>query len=180
MRLVADAGPLIALAKVDRLELVVPLFEEIWLPEVVMHEVLAKPGVETQRLQAAIGRFLRVGSPPLRLSEALEAVARGLDEGEKAVIALAGALPPPATVLMDDAAGRAVARRANLGVVGLAGLLIKARERGLLDRVIPLLLEARDRGYWLDRQSGRNRPAFDGGVARFTPLLQPDRPAATR
>ncbi len=51
---------------------------------------------------------------------------------------------------MDDAAGRTLARRAGLGVLGFAGLLIKGREHGLVDRVVPLMLEARARGYWLD------------------------------
>ena len=31
-----------------------------------------------------------------------------------------------------------------------AGLLIRARERGLVDRVLPLLQDARHHGYWLD------------------------------
>jgi predicted nucleic acid-binding protein len=35
-------------------------------------------------------------------------------------------------------------------VLGFAGLLIKGREHGLVDRVVPLMLEARARGYWLD------------------------------
>jgi predicted nucleic acid-binding protein len=80
----------------------------------------------------------------------LEPFARGLDEGEKSVIAFAGTFPPPVGVLMDDAAGRTLARRAGLDVLGFAGLLIKGRERGLVDRVVPLLLDARNHGYWLD------------------------------
>lgn len=150
MKLVVDAGPIIALAKIDRLSVVKPLFDEVWLPEVVVHEVLAKPGLETHRIEAAMRRFMRVASQPSNLAPHLESFARGLDEGEKSVIALAGTLAPPVSVLMDDAAGRTLARRAGLGVLGFAGLLIKGREHGLVDRVVPLMLEARARGYWLD------------------------------
>ena len=74
---------------------------------------------------------------------------RRLDEGERTVIALAGRLPPPVTVVMDDAAGRAVARRVGLPVLGFAGLLMVAKERGLIQTVVPSLA-ARAQGYWLD------------------------------
>ena len=62
MKLVVDAGPIIALAKIDRLSVVELLFDEVWLPEVVVHEVLAKPGLETRRIEAAMRRFMRVAS----------------------------------------------------------------------------------------------------------------------
>jgi len=35
-------------------------------------------------------------------------------------------------------------------VLGFAGLLIKGREHGLVQRVVPLMLKACTRGYWLD------------------------------
>ena len=150
MKVVADAGPLIALAKIDRLGLLADLFDEVWLPEIVGHEILAKAGPETARIEAALGRFLRVVPPPYDLAAHLAPIARGLDAGERAVIAVAGTRPLPITVLMDDAAGRSVARRAGLAVLGLAGLLIMARQRGAIDAVVPLMLAARERGYWLD------------------------------
>jgi hypothetical protein len=150
MRLVADAGPVIALAKIDRLGLVEALFQEVWVPETVVHEVLAKPGAEAKQIEAALRRSIRMARAPAVLPAHLEVTGRALDEGEKSVIALAGTLPPPVSVLMDDAAGRAVARQAGLGVLGFAGLLIRAREQGLVEHVVPLLLQARERGYWLD------------------------------
>jgi hypothetical protein len=54
MKLVVDAGPIIALAKIDRLSVVEPLFDEVWLPEVVVHEVLAKPGLDAWKQEQAI------------------------------------------------------------------------------------------------------------------------------
>lgn len=75
---------------------------------------------------------------------------RGLDAGERDVIAAAAAFSPTGIVLMDDAAGRVVARKAGLSVLGLAGLLVRAREHRLVDRVVPLLYAAREQGYWID------------------------------
>jgi predicted nucleic acid-binding protein len=150
MKGVVDAGPVIALAKIDRIELLASLFQEAWVPETVVHEVLAKPGRETRRIETALGRFLRVAVPPFASAPQLEPFLRRLDEGERTVIALAGRLPPPVTVVMDDAAGRAVARRVGLPVLGFAGLLMVAKERGLIETVVPSLAAARAQGYWLD------------------------------
>ena len=44
----------------------------------------------------------------------------------------------------------AVARRAGLTVLGFAGLLIIARQRGFIDAAVPLMHAARESGYWLD------------------------------
>ena len=40
--IVADAGPLIALAKIDHLDLLKTLFHEIHIPEIVLHEAPLK------------------------------------------------------------------------------------------------------------------------------------------
>jgi len=150
MKVVADAGPLIALAKIDRLGLLAELFDEVCLPIVVEHEILAKAGPETKRIEAALGRFLRVIPPPYDLTAHLAMKAGALGVGERAVIAVAVMLPPAVSVLMDDRAGRAVARQAGLAVLGLAGLLIMARQRGAITAAVPLMLAAREAGYWLD------------------------------
>ncbi len=151
MTVVADAGPLIALAKLDLLWVLERLGEEVWVPVQVVHEVLAKPGSDAERLQAALDAWLKTAvNPRAILPEALEVRAVRLGAGEKAVIACALALPGAVWVLMDDASGRALARNAGLGVVGLAGLLIRARECRLILDVVPLLLDVRWRGYWID------------------------------
>lgn len=150
MKVVADAGPLIALAKIDRLGLLADLFDEVCLPVVVEHEILAKAGPETKRIEAALGRFLRVIPPPYDLAAHLALMARVLGAGERAMIAVAVIRPPPVSVLMDDVAGRSVARRAGLAVLGLAGLLIMAPQRGAITAAVPLMLAAREAGYWLD------------------------------
>src|SRR6185436_9765540 len=72
-----------------------------------------------------------------------------LDEGEAEAIVLAGELHAD-YLLMDEAAGRAVAIRCGLRVIGLLGLLLRAKERGMIAAVTPLLdtLE-REAGFWM-------------------------------
>jgi predicted nucleic acid-binding protein len=54
-----------------------------------------------------------------------------------------------ALLLADDQMGRNAARRLGLAVTGVVGVLLRAKEAGLLETVRPLLVEMRQRGYWL-------------------------------
>jgi predicted nucleic acid-binding protein len=53
MTFVCNAGPLIALAKIDRLSLLRDLASSVLIPETVFHEVLAKPGPDSSRILTA-------------------------------------------------------------------------------------------------------------------------------
>jgi uncharacterized protein len=46
-------------------------------------------------------------------------------------------------------AGRKAARKIQLQVTGIIGLLISAKENGLKEKVSPLFEELREKGYWL-------------------------------
>jgi predicted nucleic acid-binding protein len=60
MTVVSDTGPLIALAKVDRLSLLEQLFEHVFIPPIVHRELLAKSGPESARLDNALLGFVEV------------------------------------------------------------------------------------------------------------------------
>jgi predicted nucleic acid-binding protein len=51
--------------------------------------------------------------------------------------------------VIDDAAGRRTAQQLGIKVIGFAGLLLIAKKRGLIQSVSPLLISARQEGYWL-------------------------------
>ena len=50
---------------------------------------------------------------------------------------------------MDDHAGRQVANRLNISVSGVVGLLLLAKEKGILEKIASLLEKLRTEGYWL-------------------------------
>ena len=52
-------------------------------------------------------------------------------------------------LLLDDRAGRQVAKRLNIRTTGLVGLLLLAKEKGLVENVGSLIEELRNHGYWL-------------------------------
>lgn len=69
-----------------------------------------------------------------------------LDEAE--AIALARE-HPGATLLMDERRGRRYAEALGIPIVGTAGLLVRAKQRGLIAEVRPLLDDLRAVGFWL-------------------------------
>ena len=71
----------------------------------------------------------------------------GLDPGEQSALALA--LATAATVLIDERRGRACAVAMQLPVLGTLGLLVRARDAGLIERVRPLVDALLASGYFL-------------------------------
>lgn len=146
MTVVTNTGPLIALAKADRLDLLEQLFGQVQIPSAVYRELLAGKEPDVTCLDKALARFIKVEQVSSIPSEVLIATLR-LDRGEQQAIALAYELG--ALLVMDDQLGRAAARRLRLPVTGLIGVLIQAKQAGLILAVIPLLDVIRQRGYWL-------------------------------
>jgi len=147
--MVCNAGPLIALAKIDHLRILREVAEPVRIPEIVLHEVLGKPGKDSDRIQEATRTWLMAESMPDKIDPTVDWATRRLDAGERAVIAVAASYPSPVVALLDDAAGRQVARRLGLPVMGFAGILLLAKKRRMIESVVPLLEAARDNGYWI-------------------------------
>jgi predicted nucleic acid-binding protein len=143
---VSDTGPLIALAKVDQLGVLEDLFDQVHIPPVVHRELLAGRRSEAARLDESLGRFIQIVQPSLPPSR-VQAETLRLDPGERQAIALAYELG--VLLVIDDRLGRAAARRLSLAVTGTVGVLIRAKEVGLVPAVCPLLEEIRQQGYWL-------------------------------
>ena len=75
-------------------------------------------------------------------------LAQLLDPGEAEAIALAEQLDAR-FLLIDDAAGRRVARRRRIPLTGVAGVLLSAKTRGEIVAVEPIVKEMSNAGYHL-------------------------------
>lgn len=148
--LVADSGPLIALARLDLLWLPARLTLEVRMPPSVWTEVTRAPkGNDLSRLEAALAAgWLTLAPGPQVLDAQLEDAP--LDDGELAALSLA--LQQGAAVLMDELRGRAVASRLGLDVVGTLGLLLRAREAGQIGPLRPLIDTLQHSGYFLSQR----------------------------
>lgn len=148
MIVVADTGPLIALSKLDRMDLLEVFEATVVIPPYVERELLSKPASETEEIEQALSTRLQVREVP-SLSPTTQDVVDHLDPGERQAVSLAAELGEDTVLMMDDQAGRRAARQLGGSVTGVIGLLLRAKEVGRVDTVTPLLMQLREAGYWL-------------------------------
>ena len=133
---VADAGPLIGLARIDRLGLLRALYGTVAIPQSVLSELRSdsdRPG--SRALKAALAEgAIEPRHPGSGCENELARLSRVLDAGEASAILLAEQLQAR-FLLIDERRGRQVARARGLPVVGVAGVLLAARRTGRLDSV---------------------------------------------
>lgn len=139
---VSDAGPLIALGRLDLLRLLPRLFDEVQVPDAVLAECLARPDLpDAQRIQKALNEEW------LTSCDAQPVLAQGLGAGERA--AIGRALEIGAALLADDRVAREYALARGLVVIGTLGLLVQAKREALLPAVAPLVEKLRATGHHL-------------------------------
>ncbi len=147
---VADAGPLIALARIERLSLLFALYGSVVVPETVLAELCVesnRPGARVLSAALAEGLIEPRGLP--RGCEVdMASLGLLLDAGESAAILLAQETPCR-FLLIDERRGRQIARRRGIPVVGLAGVLLAAKQQGLLESVGSVLAALSRQGYRL-------------------------------
>ena len=148
MRIVSDTGPIIGLAKIGRIDLLRQFTEEISIPPFVHKELFGKTGIETGLIEKALGDFLKV-TPVSILEPSTERLLAELDEGERQAVSLAYSFGKDVLLLMDDHAGRRAARELKIAVTGLVGVVLMAKEKGLLDSVTSTIKDLRKAGYWI-------------------------------
>lgn len=145
-RAVINAGPLVALSLIGRLDLLPTLFAECWVPQAVFSEVavagIGKPGAIALQSAEWLARVRLSPVPdPLLVMQ--------LDVGEAEVISLARQLSPCFAVI-DERRGRRIAQEVyGLSVKGTAGVLVEAKRRHLISDVRPMLLALREAGYFM-------------------------------
>lgn len=150
MTVVADASPLIALQRIGQLELLERLFGEVLVPPVVAEEFGPPPDWISKR---ALGLPIPAKLP------------RVLDPGEREAIALALELKAE-RVILDDLPARLVAEKLGLPVIGVLGILLACKLKGLISAVNPSLEALRATGFhftpalaeWLLAEAGEAEP----------------------
>jgi uncharacterized protein len=132
---VGDTSPLRALAAVQLLPVLHALYGEVIIPPAVADE-LSRAAPPVPPVDLAGLSFIRVVAP--RDMEKVAVLLQSLGRGEAEAIELASEIHAD-LVLIDETKARRIAARHGLQLIGVLGILVKAKSSGLVQRISPLL-----------------------------------------
>ena len=130
--IVSNTGPLIALASIGQFDLLRNLFGRIIVPPAVRAEVQDKTSL------AALTAAKWIVVQPAQDMLAVQLLRDELDAGESEAIILARELDAD-LVLIDERAATRKARGVGLQAIGTLGVLLMAKDKGLVAVLKPLL-----------------------------------------
>lgn len=144
---VINTSPWIALCACRKTGLLPELYDEIFMPEAVRHEILAgdegKFGVEEFRNCDWLKIMtIRDISKIKQLHE--------LDRGESEVVVLAQE-QSIGEVIIDERVARMQAHVSGLKVVGSLDLLLRSKKRGLIDKIKPAIHRILNAGIYIHK-----------------------------
>jgi len=129
MNVVSNSTPLIALAKINRLDLLKEYFGEIFIPEEVYDEVVRRGEGMPGAVEVARSEWIKEKNVQNRF--AVESLSLTLDKGEAEAIVLSK--EKDALLLIDDGDGRRTAELLGLKITGTVGIILLASHDGKLD-----------------------------------------------
>ncbi|MBI4687873.1 MAG: DUF3368 domain-containing protein [Nitrospirae bacterium] len=144
--LISNTGPIIALALIDRLDILQTLFQKVIVPDAVHKELLDGGTSGNGIISYKKASWIRVQSLSAPIDSLLQNV---LDKGEASVIQLAREMNAD-YLLIDERKARKIARDIfGLRVIGTARVLVEAKKKGGLESVGDALNKMRNSGYWI-------------------------------
>jgi predicted nucleic acid-binding protein len=142
---VSNTTPLIGLASIERFQLLEQLFAEIHIPQAVYDEAVVagrEEGGAKREVQAATW----IKTVPVKDRLAVDMLLGELDLGEAETIVLGREIGAD-WVLMDEKKGRRKLAQLELPKIGTLGILLKAKQVGLLSTLQPEIARLRRLGF---------------------------------
>jgi len=130
VNVVVNASPLIFLYKINRLDVLHEIFDMVYIPKAVINEIESGGATQAKELLSSIScKVLEVAN-----RTAVLGLLGRLHIGEAEVIV--GATEKGITVVaLDDMYARNKAKQFELEVTGTLGILLKAKELGIIDDI---------------------------------------------
>jgi predicted nucleic acid-binding protein len=136
--IVSDTSCLILLDKLGRIGLLKSLFQNLSVTQIVADE-----------FEKELPEFIKIENPKdIKYQKILESF---LDPGEASAIALA-LEKEECLLIIDELKGRREARQLKLKYTGTLGILITAKEKGLIKSVSKVIQEIRDTDFRIDEK----------------------------
>jgi predicted nucleic acid-binding protein len=145
MIVVANTTPLIGPASIQRFDVLNGVFGEIAISQAVFEEIMqAASGKKIAQHEVSTSTWLHV--IPVQDRLAVDVLLDELDLGEAETIVLAREINAD-WVVMDEKKGRQKLAQMGLNKIGTLGILIKAKEIGLLASIKPELEKLQENGF---------------------------------
>ena len=144
-KIVINTSPWIALSICEKTELLKQLYDEIYMPIGVKEEILMGGEEKVGVIELGKSSWLKIEKI---IDSERSRLLYELDRGEAEVIILARE-KKIREVLIDEKVARMQAKILGLEVIGTLGLLLRAKKKGLLFRIKPLIERMLQRGIWI-------------------------------
>jgi len=133
--IIADSTCLIGLERIDKIDLLPQMYSQVIIPPQVQKEF---------GLSFA---WLIVKTPQnIGIVNSLKLM---VDDGESEAIALAYELGY--RLVVDDKQARNIAKRLDIEIIGTVGILVKAKQLGLIDQLLTILEALENKGFYLSQ-----------------------------
>lgn len=142
---VSNTTPIITLLGIGKLEILQKLYGKIFIPQAVAKEVLVGEN------KFAFVDLEQIGWVVIKKVEnelLLKTFLQDLDEGEAEALVLAIEMKAD-ILLIDEKIGRNLAHKKNIKLSGTLGVILKAKEKGFIESVKPLLSQMLENKIWL-------------------------------
>ncbi|MEI8203013.1 MAG: DUF3368 domain-containing protein [Bacteroidota bacterium] len=128
---VADSGPIYSLVLINKLSILDSLFSEVKIPEAVWNEITFD---KTKSDYPVLYEYFKDKTCKIAGINELTFV---MDYGESESLILFKEINAD-FLLIDDKKARNIAENFNINCIGTIGILIKAKERGLINKLKPI------------------------------------------
>jgi predicted nucleic acid-binding protein len=147
--IVCDTSLLLYLGRIKKVTILSALYKEVYVPEKVALELDAGRLLRADTIDPRMLDWVNVVSVSEKEIHALPPNQLGI--GEQSVIAYTK-INPEYLAGLDDRLARLFAEQLGIKVVGMIGVLIKAKNKGLLPSLHPLLESVRTHGFRMSKE----------------------------
>lgn len=144
MTVVCDSTVLIGLAKVGKIDLLKQIYKEIYIPEAVFAEVAIKGRGRPGAKEVANAGW--INKKPVKDKRTVEMLAAEIGHGEAEVLVIGKELNAD-WLIIDDERARAAAISSGFQIIGLAGILLLAKQLKLIPVLKPLLDDLKNKNF---------------------------------
>ncbi len=146
MKVVCDSSALIGLAKIGKIELLKDICAEVYIPEAVFLEVVGKGKGRAGVTEVEEAKWIH--KKKVKDKRMVEILISEIGHGEAEVLVLGKELNAD-WLIIDDEKARTAAISAGFNIIGLAGILMTAKQLKLIPSVKTLFDELRKNNFRL-------------------------------